>query len=74
MAYLLVVKFGLGQNIGQRPLLFVSILFLVASVQFLTTGVLSELMTRTFSASSEHTHHRIRTQSDPGSAGWKQPA
>ncbi len=74
MSYLLVIKFGLGENIGQRPLLFVSILFLVASIQFLTTGVLSELMTRTFYASSEHTHHRIRVQTDADSAGWKSPA
>lgn len=74
MAYLLVVKFAMGQDIGQRPLLFVSILFLVFAVQLLTTGVLAELMTRTFYASSEHTHHRIRWQSDPAAAGWQLPA
>ena len=74
MAYLLVVKFGLGQNIGQRPMLLVSILLLVASVQFLTTGVLSELMTRTFYASSDLAHHRIRVQTDPAAAGWKVPS
>jgi glycosyltransferase involved in cell wall biosynthesis len=74
MAYLLTVKFILGENIGQRPLLFVSILFLVTSVQLLTTGVLSELMTRTFYASSERTHHRIRWESDPETAAWKTPA
>jgi glycosyltransferase involved in cell wall biosynthesis len=74
MAYLLTVKFILGENIGQRPLLFVSILFLVASVQLLTTGVLAELLMRTFYASSERAHHRIRWQSDPREAGWKAPA
>jgi glycosyltransferase involved in cell wall biosynthesis len=74
MAHLLVVKFWLGANIGGRPLLFVSILFLVASVQFLTTGVLAELLTRTFYASGERTHHRIRWQTDPASAQWKSPA
>ena len=73
MAYLLIIKFGFGENIGQRPLLFISILCLVTSVQFLTTGVLSELMTRTFYASSEHSHHRIRWESDPAAAHWKIP-
>ncbi|WP_295428992.1 glycosyltransferase family 2 protein [uncultured Thiodictyon sp.] len=71
MAWLLVVKFGQGENIGQRPLLFISILFLVAAVQFLTTGVLAELMIRTFYASSDLGHHRIRSQTDPAAAGWK---
>ncbi|NEX20145.1 glycosyltransferase [Thiorhodococcus mannitoliphagus] len=71
MAHLLVVKFGLGEDIGNRPLLFVAILFLVASVQFLTTGVLAELLTRTFYARGERTHHRIRWASDAQTAGWK---
>lgn len=71
MAHLLVVKFALGEDIGNRPLLFVAILFLVASVQFLTTGVLAELLTRTFYATGERTHHRIRWASDPEMAGWK---
>jgi glycosyltransferase involved in cell wall biosynthesis len=73
MADLLFVKFVLGENIGQRPMLFVSILFLVASIQFLTTGVLAELLTRTFYASSERSHHRIRWESDPQGADWKTP-
>ncbi len=72
MLYLLALKLG-GEDIGGRPLLFVAILFLVTSVQFLTTGVLAELMTRTFYASSEHSHHRIGSQSDPSTAAWKSP-
>jgi glycosyltransferase involved in cell wall biosynthesis len=71
MTYLLVLKLALGEDIGHRPLLFVSILLLVASIQLLTTGVLSELLVRTFYASSEHSYHRIRWQSDPAGAAWK---
>ena len=71
MSHLLVVKFVLDEDIGNRPMLFVSILFLVASIQFLTTGVLAELLTRTFYASGERSHHRIHWQSDPATAGWK---
>jgi glycosyltransferase involved in cell wall biosynthesis len=71
MAWLMLVKFGFGDDIGQRPMLFVAILFIVASLQFLTTGVLAEVLSRTFFASGERTHHCIRWQSDPARAGWK---
>jgi glycosyltransferase involved in cell wall biosynthesis len=74
MSHLLVVKFILGEDIGQRPLFFVAILFLVASIQFLTTGVLAEMLARTFYASTERTHHRICWQTDPQQADWRQPA
>lgn len=71
MGHLLVVKFGLGEDIGDRPLLFVGILFLVAAIQFLTTGVLAELLSRTFFESTSHQSFCIGWQSDPDSAGWK---
>ncbi len=74
MSWLLVVKFGFGQDIGQRPMLFMAILSLVTSVQLLTTGVLAEVLARIFFASGERTHHCIRWQSDPARAGWKAPA
>jgi glycosyltransferase involved in cell wall biosynthesis len=74
MSWLLVVKFALGEDIGHRPMLFVSILSLLASVQFLTTGVLAEVMSRTWFASGERTHHSIGWQSDPAHAGWRQPS
>lgn len=73
MLWLGFVKFALGEDIGQRPLLFVALLMLVAAVQFLTTGVLAEVMSRTLFASRERTHHSICWQSDPTAAGWKQP-
>jgi glycosyltransferase involved in cell wall biosynthesis len=74
MGYLLVLKFALGENIGTRPLLFVAILLLVASLQFLTTGILAEMLTRTFYASSERTHHCIAWQTDPATATWEAEA
>jgi glycosyltransferase involved in cell wall biosynthesis len=48
MTYLLFVKLALGQSIGQRPLLIGTVLLLVMGLQFLTTGVLAEIMTRTY--------------------------
>jgi glycosyltransferase involved in cell wall biosynthesis len=47
-AWLGYVKFGLGEDIGSRPLFFIGILLIVASLQFITTGVLSEMLSRVF--------------------------
>jgi len=57
MFYLLVVKL-LGHDIGDRPLLLVSILFILIGVQMLTTGVLSEMLSRTYYESRDvRTYH-----------------
>lgn len=48
VAWMLVVKFGFGEPIGQRPLLFVGLLSMVFSIQLLTTGVLGEFLARVF--------------------------
>ncbi|NKN34387.1 glycosyltransferase family 2 protein [Marichromatium bheemlicum] len=74
MTNLLWVKFWLGEDIGGRPLLIVAILMLLASVQLLTTGVLAEMLTRTFFASGDRSHFRIRWSSPAETAGWKEPA
>jgi glycosyltransferase involved in cell wall biosynthesis len=74
MGHLLVVKLAFGEDIGGRPLLLVAILLLVASLQFLTTGVLAEMLSRTFYASSERTHHCIAWQTDPATATWRTTA
>jgi glycosyltransferase involved in cell wall biosynthesis len=71
MTYLGALKLFYGADIGHRPLLFIGILFCVAAIQFLTTGVLAELLSRTFFESSDRPHHAIAWQSDPASAVWK---
>ena len=53
LSYLAILKFGFGESIGQRPLLIISILLIITSVQFLTTGVVAELLTRIYYKSSE---------------------
>ncbi|MBK1648595.1 glycosyltransferase family 2 protein [Rhabdochromatium marinum] len=72
MLHLLMIKFGFGEDIGQRPLLFIAILLLVASVQLLTTGVLAEMLVRTFFASSGRTHYGVLSKSDPAVSDWKE--
>lgn len=72
MAYLLVVKFGLGQPIGDRPVLLVGILCLIASAQFLTTGVLAELLARTFFESSGRPAYRLADDGELSDAWYRE--
>src|SRR3569832_2132847 len=44
LAYLAFINVFLGHDIGTRPLLLISVLLILMAVQFLTTGVLSEMM------------------------------
>ena len=72
--YLLYVKFILGQDIGSRPMLLTAVLLIVVAVQFLTTGVLSELVSRTYYESSQTRSYILRSGSDvqpEPDAGWK---
>jgi len=76
LGYLGFVKIFLGEDIGTRPLLLVSVLLVVMSVQFLTTGVLSEMMTRTYFESSQTRSYVIRENHGEGrnaEADWKHP-
>ena len=73
MAYLAVVKFVLGQSIGGRPLFFVAVLLLVFSIQFLTTGVLAEMISRVFYQGHEGPLQIGATGGAEGSPGWRQP-
>lgn len=63
MGYLGWVKFVLGEDIGTRPLLLVGVLCLVMSVQFITTGILSELLARTYFESGGSRSYLVRAQS-----------
>lgn len=74
MAHLAVVKFGLGEDIGGRPLFFIGILLLVAAVQLLTTGVLAELLSRTFFESSRRPPYALRDErAEDAGAAWREP-
>lgn len=73
MTWLAIVKFGLGEDIGGRPLLIVGVLCLLASIQFLTTGVLAEMLTRTFYASAGGRAAIFTRSDEPRDALWKEP-
>lgn len=77
MSYLFILKIFFGENIGTRPLLMVSVLLIVMAVQFLTTGVLSELIARTYFESGQARSYIIRNPEsleESTAAGWKHPA
>jgi glycosyltransferase involved in cell wall biosynthesis len=60
LGYLSWVKFVLGEDIGTRPLLLVGVVLIIASLQFLTTGVIAELLTRTYFESARGKPYLIR--------------
>ncbi|KQV63868.1 glycosyltransferase family 2 protein [Rhizobium sp. Root1220] len=48
LIYLFFDKFIMGNDIGTRPMLMVGIVFLLSSVQLITTGILAEMIARTY--------------------------
>jgi glycosyltransferase involved in cell wall biosynthesis len=74
LAYLAWVKFGMGEDIGTRPLLLVGVVLVIASLQFLTTGVVAELLTRTYFESSNVKPYVAREIHGGGGDAWAGPA
>ncbi len=70
LAYLAWVKFGLGEDIGTRPLLLVGVVLVIASLQFLTTGVVAELLTRTYYESTRARPYVVRDGEGEGERAW----
>ncbi|TDW27760.1 glycosyltransferase involved in cell wall biosynthesis [Rhizobium azibense] len=48
LLYLFFDKFILGNDIGTRPMLMVGVVLLLSSVQLITTGILAEMIARTY--------------------------
>lgn len=60
LVYLLVSKFGFGEDIGNRPLLILGILLMFVGVQFFTTGFIIDLQMRTYFESQQKRPYKIR--------------
>jgi glycosyltransferase involved in cell wall biosynthesis len=54
------LKFGVGADIGSRPLLAVAILLVIMGVQFVTVGLLAEMQARTYHESQGKPVYVIR--------------
>ncbi|ANJ66438.1 family 2 glycosyl transferase [Halothiobacillus diazotrophicus] len=72
--YLLILKL-LGENIGDRPLFMVGIMLVLISVQILTTGVLSEMLSRTYHEAQDVRSYHLRPSAGEAldAPDWKQP-
>lgn len=60
LAYLTYVKFALRHGIAGRPLLFISMLLILAGFQFITMGLLGEMLTRTHHEVANKTIYKIK--------------
>lgn len=58
--YLMVVKFGFGQDIGTRPLLIFGMMFILGGIQLFTIGIVMELLIRTYYESQSKRPYRIK--------------
>ncbi|MCU0546933.1 MAG: glycosyltransferase family 2 protein [Oscillatoriaceae cyanobacterium Prado104] len=58
--YLTFLKLGLGQTIGNRPLLILAVVLLLTGVQLFCFGLLGELMMRTYHESQGRPIYRVR--------------
>ncbi len=63
-----------GQDIGTRPLLALGFFLVIGGLQFLTTGVLAELLIRIYYDRGEAAPYHRRDTAQPGPAeAWHQP-
>ena len=58
--YLLVVKFAFGQDIWGRPLLLLGAILVLGGIQFITVGIIAELMMRTYFESQNKKTYRLK--------------
>jgi glycosyltransferase involved in cell wall biosynthesis len=74
LGYLLVLKM-FGEQIGDRPLFMVGIMLVLIAVQILTTGVLSEMLSRTYYESKDVKSYHVRPSalSELETDNWCQP-
>lgn len=64
--YLLVVKFGMGEDIGTRPLLIFGVMLILGGIQLFTIGIVMELLIRTYYESQQKRPYRIKKVSVGG--------
>ncbi|AOY80047.1 glycosyltransferase family 2 protein [Moorena producens JHB] len=59
-AYLTILKLGLNEDIGDRPLLILAVLLISTGVQLFSLGLLGELLMRTYHESQGRPIYRVR--------------
>jgi hypothetical protein len=72
LSYLGLLKL-FGEQVGGRPLLWLGFFALLAGVQMLTTGVLAEILMRSyFDQSGARSYHTMRNDTPAPNDGWHQ--
>jgi glycosyltransferase involved in cell wall biosynthesis len=74
LAWLAVVKFAFGEDIGTRPLLVVSVMLVLVSLQMLTTGVVAEMIARIYLSGGHGSAYVLRRPQEAVRAedqGWR---
>ena len=71
LTYLLALKIS-GEDIGNRPLLMTGVLLVLVAVQLVTTGVMSELLTRVYyeAGSTDRRPYLLREEANAPTPGW----
>ena len=59
--YLLIIKFGFGEDIGNRPLLIFGVMLILGGIQLFTIGIVMELLIRTYYESQSKRPYRIKS-------------
>ncbi len=74
LTWLGVDKFILGNPIGGRPLLLAGVMLVITSIQFLTTGIIAEMLARVYFESSNRDAYVIRpTREEAVEHDWYKP-
>ena len=63
LSYLIFIKFIYSMDIGDRPLLIAGTIFTVVGVQFISLGVIGEILSRTYYASSKEKSYLVKWDS-----------
>tara|TARA_B100001173_G_C15925289_1_gene520350 strand:+ start:116 stop:346 length:231 start_codon:yes stop_codon:yes gene_type:complete len=64
LMYLVGLKLLYGMDIGDRPLLVAGTLLVVVGIQLISLGVIGEILSRTYFASSKEKSYFIRWDSN----------
>lgn len=74
LSWLFFVKVFLGEDIGNRPMLMIAVFLVLMAFQFLTTGVVAEMLSRIYFQGTENRNFVVlkRPEVDPSEAWHKQ--
>jgi glycosyltransferase involved in cell wall biosynthesis len=64
--YLSILKIFFGESIGDRPLLVLAVMLMTVGVQFITMGLVADLMVRTYHESQDRPIYMVREYLDSG--------